>query len=112
MAVNRFPLWCKNGQYLSSGIPLFPSVNNSQAGIFLRSRTSPYSRSYQQFVILCYGREPGTKSFCPGAVLEDRRPDVIDGPPVREAILVFRYIENQVPTLKLYQGLTTLMFTL
>ena len=34
MAVNRFPLWCNNGQYLSSGIPLFPSVNYSQAGIF------------------------------------------------------------------------------
>ncbi len=34
MVVNRFPLWCKNGQYLSSGIPLFPSVKNLQAGIF------------------------------------------------------------------------------
>jgi len=26
-------------------------------------------------------------SFYPGAALKDRRPDVIDGPPVREAVL-------------------------
>jgi len=40
---------------------------------------------------LCYRREPGTGSFCPCAALEYGRPDVIDGPPIPEAVLYLSF---------------------
>jgi hypothetical protein len=52
-----------------------------------KSRPIPENGPVTNSSFFRYRREPGTGTFGPGAALEDRRPDVIDGPPVPEALL-------------------------